>query len=114
MKKSNNINKELENMSMNLREFEKQRRESILKKGGYAKLEIIIPENLAEEPYSNMQTNNVSRITVAKLLLSIEGTLEQLKKDYAREYVLAKMLFTVETQQIDVNDLDKEDNKEED
>lgn len=75
-------------MQVNVPEMEKQRRESILKNGKYAQLEIIL-ERGGNSPVCNISLKNVSTKDVAFLIVSMKETTKQLINLYPEAGLLS-------------------------
>lgn len=105
------MKKEEEEMKVDYKELEKQRREKILKSDNYARYEIIIPEETDETPYGTIELHNVNKQSLVKLMLSIEDSLEKMKKEYSELYILGKIMYGIETTSIDYNDIENEEDK---
>lgn len=95
-------------IEVNYAEYEKQRKESILKGGKYVKFELIL-EHSGDTPYCDLQCRRIDGIDIAKFLLAMETTLEKLKEKHKSEYILGKSLFGVEARAIDVDKNDKDE-----
>ena len=97
-------------ININVEEYEKQRRESILKNGEYARIELILAHE-QNVPFCSTELYKVSSMDVAKFLSALQATLEQLKEEFPQEYMLSKIIFKSETIKMkkDLNDNEKKD-----
>lgn len=68
-------------MKVDFEEFEKQRKESIIKSGEYCKAEILIGTN-DETPIIDVEINKVSAYEIALLLVALKKTCESLEMKF--------------------------------
>lgn len=80
------------NMKINYEEYEKQRREMILKEGKYCKAEVLLAKD-DNMPIVNIELKGVKFYDVAKLCVSLEELLNHMKKNYPLEYMMSKKMF---------------------
>lgn len=80
------------NIKIDYEEYEKQRREMILKEGKYCRAEVLLAKD-DNMPIVNVELKAVKSHDVAKLCLSLEKLLEYMKKTYPMEYMMGKRMF---------------------
>lgn len=80
---------------INKNEYEEQRKKSILEKGEYARLEIIIEPN-DNLPIVNTQLSNCTSMEVARLITTMKATYKQLQKMYPKEAIMSEICFSTE------------------
>ena len=81
-------------------EYERQRKELILKEGNYARIEIIVPKIEKEnkegtQPVISTELAKVGVQEVAMLLLALENTFNTMKKKFPMEYMMGKVMYGV-------------------
>jgi len=97
-------------------EYERQRKELILKEGNYAKIEIIVPKienqnKQGTQPVISTELAKVGMQEVSMLLLALENTFETMKKKFPMEYMMAKVMYGVKD--LGSAEYERKDNKEE-
>ena len=76
-------------MKIDIKELDNQRKEKIIKSGKYAKVEIIVSEDIKESPICWVTVSNGEAI--AALILTVKETLKNLEKEYPAEALYSKL-----------------------
>lgn len=71
-------------------ELHKQSKEAILKSGHYCLFELILP--LEGQAFCQLEAKNINRPTMVNFIADLESTLEDIKKEYPMEAMLAKLI----------------------
>lgn len=87
-------------MEIDFEELNKQRKESILKKGKYCGVEILIGRG-DMQPIADILINGVSDFEIAILMKSLETIIESLKAKYPIAYNATKFLGA-DTKEVDI------------
>lgn len=78
------------NIRIDRKELEKQQREEILKKGEYAKVEIIIPTN--GEIFSSVELRKTNAKKVAELLVIMQKAIETIEKQFPMASIISSFM----------------------
>ncbi len=96
-------------MKVNINEYENQRKEKMIKSEHYARSEIVVSKDDWKEPYAEVRLKNVSNKEIAILIIALQNTLNQLRKECPKANIISELLNSkVQTFSYDPDDKEVE------